>query len=939
MSDLVAFDLETTGLSPKSDRIIEIGAVRFRSSGALLGDFDVLVDPGMAIPLAIERLTGISAALVEGAPTAAEAVAQFADFCAGAQLVAHGAAFDLGFCAGLLPQQFMGREVLDTLELARVLLPVAASHSLPQLSRDLGLVHLRPHRADSDAGATRDLLLHLLAVAAALPGETLRLMGSLVEPLRSPLRSFFHVRVPEFRGAVPKRRAGLPATVAGGAPQAGGAARAAPSAGLPDDPRLPSGSRQSLADRVAALCSPGGPLGGGHGYEVRSGQQQMALAVAQTIDRSGRLLVEAGTGIGKSLAYLLPLSLHAQAPGARAVVATATIPLQEQLVDVEFPRVAAWLDHPPRVALLKGRQHYLSLRRWSRFLGRPDTGAHGVDLDRVRFKLKVLTWLAETSTGDRAELRLGAAEEPLWRLVESAADDCLGAGCANWGNAGCYMTRARAAAAEADLVVTNHALLLADSERHGQLVGPHSVLVIDEAHRLEESATRQWGVRLTAADVQAVLERLPELEREAPASLAVARVHDGSGRLFGALKGFLTEHYGTDQPGNASLGLPEELRAADSFRPVLRDAGALVSAVQRAAAELRALGSDEPAAPAGPERPEQLRDELELAALALEGIGASLERTLLAPRAGHVRWVALRAEQAELHEAPVEVGDRLREAVLRRPDAAVLTSATLSVGGSFDYVRHRLGLGGEGEELVVASPFDFLGQALTVVPEGIPRHDDPDYDAALQSLVADLGRRLGGRTLVLFTGYGPLRRLHAPLKRRLEPQGIAVLGQGLDGTRRQLLASFLANRRTVLLGTATFWEGIDVPGDALSCVVIAKLPFPVPTDPLVQARTAGLGDPFRDHALPVAALRLRQGFGRLIRREGDRGAVVLCDPRIATHEYGPAFLAALPPARVARPALSGAARVVEDFVQGRWVEVDPDSRPAPAAEVWHSEQA
>ena len=264
--------------------------------------------------------------------------------------------------------------------------------------------------------------------------------------------------------------------------------------------------------------------------------------------------------------------------------------------------------------------------------------------------------------------------------------------------------------------------------------------------------------------------------------------------------------------------------------------------------------------------------------------------------------------------------DRLREAVLRRPDAAVLTSATLSVGGSFDHLRHRLGLGAEGEELVVSSPFDFLTQALTVLPEGIPGHDDPEYDAALQGLVGDIGRRLGGRTLVLFTGYGPLRRLHGPLKRRLEPHGIAVLGQGLDGTRRQLLGSFLANRRTVLLGTSTFWEGVDVPGDALSCVVIAKLPFPVPTDPLVQARTSGMGDAFRDHALPVAALRLRQGFGRLIRRAGDRGAVVLCDPRIATREYGQAFLAALPPTRVARPALHATGRLVEDFVAGRAVD-------------------
>ncbi|GAC1337494.1 MAG: ATP-dependent DNA helicase [Candidatus Dormibacteria bacterium] len=931
MRDLVAFDLETTGLSPKSDRIIEIGAVRFTSEGTALGAFDLLVDPGRPIPLAIERLTGISAAQTGGGPSAVEAVAQFADFCDGARLVAHGAGFDLGFCAGLLPQAFSGRQVLDTLELARVLLPVAPSHSLPLLSRALSLEHLRPHRADSDAAATRDLLLHLLAVAAGLPATTLGMIRAVLEPHRGPLRSFFHDLV---------EGAGRPPAAQPGAERSGNSrppdAEIQVGAGASAAVALPPAS---LTRRVAAVMGPGGPFRDWEGYEERPGQQQMALAVAQTIDRRGRLLVEAGTGIGKSLAYLLPLSLHAQVPGQRAVVATATIPLQDQLVETEFPRLAAWLERPPTVALLKGRQHYISLRRWERFLRAPDGGPHGPDLERLHFKLKLLCWLVQTTTGDRSELRLGSAEEPLWRLVESDASDCLGPSCGNWASASCHLLAARSRAASADVVVTNHALLLADAERDGQLLGQHSVLVIDEAHRLEESATRQWGLTLANADLLVVLERLSGLPADTAAAVAVARVRDGGSRLFGALKGFLTEHFGTDQPGNATLGLPEELRCGVRFGPVLRDAATLVRDLRQAAVALRGHADSGHREGAPPADLEGLDAELRAGATALEQVSGAVERVLLTPHAGHVRWLALRAEQAELHEAPVEVGDRLREAVLRRPEAAVLTSATLRVGGSFGFVRQRLGLGEEGEELVVASPFDFLSQALTLLPEGIPAHDEPEYDAALLTLVGEIGQRLGGRTLVLFTGYGPLRRLHAPLKRRLEPHGIAVLGQGLDGTRRQLLGSFLANRRTVLLGTTTFWEGIDVPGDALSCVVIAKLPFPVPTDPLVQARGARLGDPFRDHALPLAALRLRQGFGRLIRREGDRGAVVLCDPRVSSREYGRAFLAALPPTRVARPSLAAAAATVEEFVAGRWSGPVPAGTPLePVGASWQAEE-
>jgi DNA polymerase-3 subunit epsilon/ATP-dependent DNA helicase DinG len=222
---------------------------------------------------------------------------------------------------------------------------------------------------------------------------------------------------------------------------------------------------------------------------------------------------------------------------------------------------------------------------------------------------------------------------------------------------------------------------------------------------------------------------------------------------------------------------------------------------------------------------------------------------------------------------------------------------------------------GEGAEtLVLPSPFDFLSQALCVLATDVPAHDDPAHAVALADLAAGVATRLGGRTLVLFTGYAPLRSVHALMTTRMEAQGIAILGQGLDGTRRQVLASFVRNTRSVLLGTTSFWEGIDIPGDALSCVIIAKLPFPVPTDPLVAARGALLRDPFADLALPTAVLRLRQGFGRLIRRTADRGAVVLCDPRLDTREYGPTFLRALPDALIVREPAAGVPRVVEEFV-------------------------
>jgi predicted DnaQ family exonuclease/DinG family helicase len=903
-ADFVAFDLETTGLSPKSDRVIEIGAVRLGPDMAVRDRLELLVDPSMPIPLAVQRLTGLTDRDVRGAPSPPEAMAQFADFCDGARLVAHGGAFDMAFCAALVPQAFGGsRTVFDTLDLARILLPAAASHSLPLLSEALEIVHDRPHRALSDAEATAMLFRHLVDKAESVPGTLLDALRRVAAEAPGALREFFD-EVVRGHGSAPNGRGPMvPAAVAGSLAATG------EFVGALDGP---------LPEVVATLLGPGGPVAQRvPAYEYRDAQVQMARAVAQTLDRGGRLLVEAGTGVGKSLAYLLPLALWTQRTGRRAVVATHTITLQEQLADKDLRALREFLPNPPETAMLKGRQHYISLRRWERFLATPSHGPHGaVDLDVVRFKLKLLCWLAQTQTGDKSELRLAGADDQLWLRVQSEADDCLGAACANWRDSRCFMVAARRKALRADLVVTNHSLLLADAEREGQVLGAYSALVVDEAHHLEEAATKQLGATLRAADVLGVLDRLGEpAAAGSELSSALAAAREATHRIFGDVKGFIVEHFGSDGAANATLGLRDEVRTSDRFQSTLhRAAWHALRAYRTAATALLDSRGTRPIQGNLLPQPDRVDDELALAAQALADAADVVERVLLQTSEARVAWLELRAEQAELHEAPVDVAETLRRSVFDRVEAGVLTSATLSVAGSFDYVKRRTGVGEQADELILDSPFDFLSQALSVLPTGIPPYDDPAYDQALTDLCADIAVRLRGRMLVLFTGYSPLKRVHALLLSRMANVGIAVLGQGLDGTRRQVLASFLKNPQTVLLGTNTFWEGIDIPGDALSCVVIAKLPFPVPTDPLVQARAQLVSDPFAQLALPEAVLRLKQGFGRLIRHGGDRGAVVLCDSRLATREYGRAFIEALPRAAVARVRLEDVGDAVEAFV-------------------------
>ncbi|MFZ2034361.1 MAG: helicase C-terminal domain-containing protein, partial [Candidatus Dormiibacterota bacterium] len=670
--------------------------------------------------------------------------------------------------------------------------------------------------------------------------------------------------------------------------------------------------RRSVGEAAADLLGPQGPLAASERYEYREAQVQMAMAIGQTLERKRRLMVEAGTGVGKSLAYLTPLALWASRTGKRAVVATHTVNLQEQLADRDLPAVAALLDDPVSVAVLKGRNHYLSLRRWQRFLATSDFVGREPDLVSIRFKLKMLVWLATTTSGDRSEVFLAGDEEQLWRRIASDVTDCLGPACANWPNARCYMVGARRGAADAAIVVTNHALLLAGTERQGQVLGPFEALVIDEAHQLESVATEQLGIAVRLADLTLILDRIPA-RPDTPLGADLERCREAGQRLFGDAKGFMSARLGGEHAGNGRIGLSEAIRGDPGFGFVERSAVHAAGVFQRTAG-LLAAGS-----PAGVQadllpQPDRAEDELEHAAVALAGLAAAVDHVIIRPREGMVAWIEMRGEQAELHEAPVDVSVPLAETVFDPAESVILTSATLSVGGSFDFIRNRVGIGATTEELTLPSPFDYLRQAICILPEDATAYDDPAHDLQMTALIDAIAGRLGGHTLVLFTSYGPLKRVWALLQERLDTRGIASLAQGLDGTRRQILQSFLADPRTVLLATSSFWEGVDIPGDRLRCVIIDKLPFPVPTDPLVRARSERLRDPFGEYILPVAIIRLRQGFGRLIRSASDRGAVVLCDPRLRTRQYGLGFLHALPPAPMAVTAFDRVPAMVEAFV-------------------------
>jgi DNA polymerase-3 subunit epsilon/ATP-dependent DNA helicase DinG len=530
---------------------------------------------------------------------------------------------------------------------------------------------------------------------------------------------------------------------------------------------------------------------------------------------------------------------------------------------------------------------------------------------------------------------LHGREEVLWTQIASDPLDCVGIHCTK---EDCYVHRARAEAEAADLVVINHALLLADAEVGGGLLPEFDHLVVDEAHHLEEAATRGLRQEIDGPGLAALLERLagqehggregllqdlrrqPSLgasdsafEDAVPQALAAA---DRVRELFAMAEPWVAQRIGESDRRDDSVRITEAIRDEEGWEAIRiggenasTSLAALDSTLRRAVAGVRDwLGGAEP---------DQGVRELEIIRGRLEGAADLLAEALLTPDLNRVYWFTLltRTENLLLRAAPINVGRLLRDRVYAERRSSVFTSATLAVAGSFDYFRSRVGLGAETEELVLPSPFDFLHQALVCLPTDFPLPEDDAFDREVAEVVAAVARRVGGRTLVLFTSHRQLRDVHAALKQRVDLDEVLILGQGIDGQRRQLLKTFEDAERPLLLGTSTFWEGIDVPGEKLSCVIMVRLPFPVPTDPVYAARAEQVRDPFAQLALPQAALRLKQGFGRLIRRSTDRGAVVILDNRILGRDYGKAFLDVLPPAsRFVGPAAEIAGEV------GTWLD-------------------
>jgi ATP-dependent DNA helicase DinG len=910
MNSIVALDIETTGLDPQTDVIIEIGACRF-SGHRIEDEFATLVNPARHIPEFITGLTGISDEMVRQAPQLREVLDELAAFIGDLPILGHNIQFDLAFFRKY--KLFELNEHIDTFDLASILMPSASRYNLGSLVQQLGIALPANHRALDDARATQAVYQRLFARAHELPLELLAEIVRHGEPLEWGGSWVFEqiLRTRSREGVQAKKARHQPESLS---PELVEDKRKSPPIQIPNEP-LPIDPEEA-----ASVLEHGGPFS--HyfeSYEYRPEQVEMLKAVSNALSYGQHLMVEAGTGVGKSFAYLVPAALFALQNNTRVVISTNTINLQDQLIKKDIPDLCSALGLDLRAAVLKGRSNYLCPRRLELMR------KHGPgNAEEMRVLAKVLVWRLENTSGDRTEINLtGPSERDVWVHISAEDDACTTETCLERTGGACPFFRAKQASQNAHILIVNHALLLTDVAVGNRVLPEYDHVIVDEGHHLESATTDSLSYRLTQVDLERLFReaggsnsgRLGYLlaithDQISPSDFAllkqkVERATDLIWRLqeqarifFESLAEFIS-YQREGQPAGPYV-YQERLLPATRTQPGWDTVEVTWSASSETLSLLISLLGELQKGVT-----ELYSDGLEILEDVIGNLGNLYRRLseaesmigsmIFDPVADYVYWVEINPnnKRLALNAAPIRVGPLVEKYLWHEKRSVVLTSATLTTHGEFDYLRNTLSAD-EADELALGSPFDYESAALLYIANDIAEPNAREYQGQLDRTLINLCRSSGGRALVLFTSYAQLKRTSKNITGPLAQQDIVIYEQGEGASANVLLESFKSSERAVLLGTRSFWEGVDVPGEALSVLVIVKLPFDVPSDPLIAARAETFDDPFNEYHLPEAILRFRQGFGRLIRTQSDRGVVAILDRRVLTKAYGKLFIESLP---------------------------------------------
>jgi ATP-dependent DNA helicase DinG len=683
------------------------------------------------------------------------------------------------------------------------------------------------------------------------------------------------------------------------------------------------------SDELVSWVSAGGPLASFlPSFEERDGQKAMIAHLCELFNRGGTALLEAGTGIGKSLAYLIPSALWSLKNNEKVVVSTNTINLQEQLLYKDIPALKEELDSEFSYVLMKGRGHYVCFNRLREAQGDLFSLIDEEELEQFN---AIVDWLR--TTRDESISSLPFVPKPsLWDKINSQTSTCLGGRCSYFST--CPVNRVRRDAARAHIIVTNHHYLLADAqlgEDAAQLLPPYRRVIFDEAHNLEESATSFFTREVRVSATLKLLSRLysgprknrgylPYLGRKLSGKVgkavpeltqATVTVRSSLFDLFEKLEEFVSQVHRTGEGDGTVIELESGIRDSSSWNEVLPLVDRFYRGLSQLAYDLFDIRQQ-----LDTNSNEMATRQIDGLVTGLMDIVRTLDLFLGDDTERYVRWIEKKREVAMV-VAMVEVGEVLNDLVFSRMKTCVLTSATLTVGGKFDFLRDRLSLSQTDLEVSLPSPFDYDRQMMILIPRDLAPPGHSRYIDDISTGIFNILEKTGGMAFVLFTSYRTLEEVHGRIGEGLRERGYTVFRQGSD-SRMNLLEKFKADLHSVLFGTVSFWEGVDAPGPTLQCVIITKLPFRVPTEPIIRARSEKIlrkgGNPFSEYQVPLAVVKLRQGVGRLIRNRSDRGIVAILDSRLLVKSYGNLFIDSMPTAEVYRGSLSEGLRHTERFL-------------------------
>ena len=944
--NFVVIDLETTGLDPTVDQIIEIGAIRFKD-GQEDETFNTLINPGIEIPDFITKLTGITNDDTRDAPTIDTQLDKLLSFLGDSILIGHQVNFDASFIEYQLRRRaddysnwqneaqrfkFLSNSRSDTLFLARIFFPFLPRMKLSSVSAYFNIDLEKAHRALDDAKATGYIFLQLVERTLACDQKILRTIIHLLYKNSARVKKFFK---PILDYKLKENIAVTPGGLSEDLVYTQKYINIIGDNDYKSQQEMREESWQPIdPDAISGYVSEGGRLKQVlENFEHREQQIEMIRKVSETFNDSKFLVVEAGTGTGKSMAYLLPAVSWAVAnrtKQSRVIISTNTKNLQEQLFFKDIPTVFSCVPDKFKAVLLKGKSNYLCLDKWNTAITDMDQKLSNQERTRI---LPLIVWAEQTQTGDIAENNGFQLNQNwgLWGKLIAENNYCPGRTCKYYND--CFLMKARNNARSSDLVIINHSLLFSDLVTDNSILGGYSNLIIDEAHHLEKTASEYLGIRFNWWTFRNIYHKIYEEEpkkngllvqleyrlskssvpgaiqtslinqcnRLKSECIALKQVAD---QFFSQLNTNLREKYQTGQQEETKIRYHKNFRYFSELQLLIEEIETVIGKCKKRLSDLLEIYSE--LRTDSFEFQDQIFRELISSESDLTMLYESFRFCILGDDKDHVYWLELplRKDSTDVafNAVPLNIAELLNQTLYKNLKTAVMTSATISVNGSFDYFVNRSGLNLDPERMVesalLGSPFDYKKQLLLCIPDYIDDPRNERFSGQVADIIKETHDRHATGMLVLFTNYTMLNSLYRDLNVHFSGKHVLLLAQGKSGSRNTMINQFREYRDSVLFGTDSFWEGIDVPGEALELLLITKLPFDVPSEPLIAARLEKIkqegGNPFFDYSVPEAIIKFRQGFGRLIRHKKDFGAVIICDNRLVRMQYGQQFLNSLP---------------------------------------------